>query len=115
MRPSAGAVANVTAWAILIGLICVAFVMVVVLGPFGLILLGLLTLFICSSVQLREDIPIRSIVVFKARTESRISPGQRAASAEERERSLAPLSLYRWCGVVLLIAGFAGFVWQQVN
>jgi hypothetical protein len=41
MRPSASAAANATAWVILIGLICVAFVMVVVLGPFGLVLLGL--------------------------------------------------------------------------
>jgi hypothetical protein len=112
MRPSASAAANAAAWSILIGLIAVAFVMVVVLGPFGLILLGLLTLFICTSVQLSEDIPVRSIELFKAQTENRISPEQRAAMAEERGRLLTPLRFYRWCGVVLLVAGIAGFAWQ---
>jgi hypothetical protein len=115
MRPSASAAANVVAWAILIGLIGIAFVMVVVLGPFGLILLGLLTLFICTSVQLREDIPVRSVEVFRARMEPPISPEQRAAMAEERRHLLVPLRFYRWCGVVLLVAGIAGFVWQQLR
>ena len=58
MRISATAIANATARAVLIGLIAVSFVMVVILGPFGLILLGLFTLFICTSAQLRETTPI---------------------------------------------------------
>jgi len=70
MRIFTRAVANATAWAVLIGLIGTAFVMVVVLGPFGLILLGLLTLFICTSVQLHEDTSTWGIEVFKARTTS---------------------------------------------
>jgi hypothetical protein len=115
MRPSASAAANATAWVILIGLIGVAFVMVVVLGPFGLILLGLLTLFVCTSVQLRDETPTWGIEVFKARMASRFTPEQRAAMAEEKARSLAPLRFYRWCGVLLVVAGIAGFAWQQFH
>jgi hypothetical protein len=115
MRVSAGAAANAVAWAVLIGLICIAFVMVVILGPFGLILLGLLTLFVCTSFALREDTPTWSTDVFKARFTSDSSPEQRAARAEERALGLAPLRFYRWCGVVLLVTGVAGFVWQRMQ
>jgi len=113
MLISPGTVANAAAWAILFGLIGVAFVLVVVLGPFGLILLGLFTLFVCTSVGLREDAPTWGTEVFKARTASHSSPEQRAAMAEERERSLAPLRFYRWCGVALIVVGIAGFAWMQ--
>jgi hypothetical protein len=90
MRLSTSTVANGTAWAILTGLMGVVFVLVVVLGPFGLILLGLLILFICTSVQLRDDTPTWGIEVFKARTASQVvQPERRAAMAEEKARSLA--------------------------
>jgi hypothetical protein len=107
--------ANAAAWAILIVLIAVAFVLVVILGPFGLILISLLTLFVCTSVSLREDNPTWGPEVFKARIGSHGSPEQRAAQAAEREQALTPLRFYRWCGVVLLVAGIAGFVWQQLH
>ena len=115
MRGPAIAMANAAAWAIVIGLICIALVLVVVLGPFGLIVLGLLTLFVCTSVSLREDAPTWGTAVFKARMATHRSPEQRASMAEERDRSLAPLRFYRWCGLVLLVAGIAGFVWQQLD
>lgn len=108
--------ADAAAWAVLIALISVAFVMVVILGPFGLILLGLLTLFICISTDLREDVPTWGTEVF--RTRSGGGPGcpeQRAAQAANRERALAPLRFYRWCGVVLMVAGIAGFAWQHLR
>jgi hypothetical protein len=106
--------ANAAVWAILIGLIAVAFVMVVILGPFGLILLGLFTLFVCTSVSLREDDPTWGPEVFKARIEGHRSPEHRAAQAAEREQTLTPLKFYRWCGVALLVFGIAGFAWQQL-
>ena len=112
MRLSAHTATNTIAWAMLIGLIGIAFVTVVILGPFGLILLGLMALFVCTSVQLREDIPVTSIEVFKARTQSRTSPELRAAMAEDRQRLFAPLRFYRGCGAALLLAGIAGFAWQ---
>ena len=74
-----------------LGLIGVAFAMVVILGPFGLILLGLLTLFICTSVSLREDNPTWGPEVFKSRIGGDSSPEQRAAQAAEREQTLKPL------------------------
>ena len=40
-------------------------------------------------------------------------PEQRAAIAEERVRSVAPLKFYRWCGIVIVVIGIAGFVWEQ--
>jgi hypothetical protein len=115
MRLPVATMANFAAWAVLIGLLVVAFVMVVILGPFGLILLGLLTLFVCTSVSLREDNPTWGPEVFKSRMGGHGSPEHRAAQAAERERALAPLRFYRWCGVSLFVAGIAGFTWQQLH
>jgi hypothetical protein len=115
MRFSLGTAADVAAWVVLIGLIAVAFVMVVILGPFGLILLGLFTLFVCTSIDLGEDVPTWGTEVFKARMLSRGSPEQRAAMLEEKQQAIAPLRFYRWCGVVLTVAGIAGFAWQQLR
>jgi hypothetical protein len=115
MRLTPSSAANAFAWAILIGLICVAFVLVVILGPFGLILLGLLTLFVCTSASLSEDTPTWGTGIFTARTASDNLPEQRAAKRDERDRNLAPLRYYRWYGVVLLVAGIAGFAWQQLQ
>src|SRR3954465_7211754 len=114
MRPSAPEAVNAVAWAVLAALIGVALHMIVVLGPFGLILLGLLTLFVCTSMELREDSPTWSVGAFKPRADRLESPEQRAAAADERALARAPLPFYRWCGVVLLAAGVAGFVWQQL-
>ena len=113
MRFYATAIANAVAWALLIALIGLVFVVVNVLGPFGLILLGLAVLFVCTSVGLHEDNPTWGPEVFKARQSTPPSPEHRAARADERERSSATLRFYRWCGLALLVAGITGFVWQQ--
>ena len=111
MRLSRSAVANAIAWAALLGLIGIAFVMVVVLEPFGLVILGLLILFVCTSVDLREDTPTWGTEVFKARVASQGSPEERAAMIEEKVRIFASLRFYRRCGIVLLLSGSAGFAW----
>ena len=113
MRFPAAAVANTAAWAVLTGLIGLAFVLVIVLGPFGLILLGVAMLFVCTSIGLRDDNPTWGVEVFKARQSTPASPEHQAAQAEARERSLAPLRFYRWCGLALVVAGIGGFLWQQ--
>jgi hypothetical protein len=115
MRPSAATLANAAASVVLFGLLCVAFVAVIILGPFGLILLGLLTLFVCTSVSLREDSPSWNIEVFRAQLRDHGSPEQRAARAAEKTQFLTSLVFYRWCGVVLLVAGIAGFTWQRLQ
>jgi len=115
MRVPAITVANAIAWIILFGLIGAAVVMVTTLGPFGLILLGLMTLFICVSLNMNEDSPTWGTEVFKARLSTHGSPEQRAALKEERAQSLAPLTFYRWCGFALVVAGIAGFIWQQFH
>lgn len=115
MRIPATTIANATAWAVLVCLIAAAFVVVVILGPFGLIVLGLLTLFVCTSFSLREDAPTWGPEVFRARMAKHSSPEQRAAVDEARRLSLAPLRFYRWCGIILLLAGVAGFAWQQLH
>lgn len=114
VRSSLLTAANAIAWLVIAGMIGVAFVLVVILGAFGLILLGLCTVFVCTSFNLRDDIPTYSEVVFRAQSEGRWSPEQKAAMFAEKERSLAPVRFYRWCGIILIIAGIAGFVWQQV-
>jgi hypothetical protein len=115
MRIPATTIANATAWAVLVCLIAAAFVVVVILGPFGLIVLGLLTLFVCTSFSLREDAPTWGPEAFRARMAKHSSPEQRAAVDEARRLSLAPLRFYRWCGIILLLAGVAGFAWQQLH
>jgi uncharacterized membrane protein len=87
--------------AIFIGMGGIAFAF---LGAFGVILFGLFIIFICTSGELRENSPTSAVGG---------SPEQRAATAEERVRSVASLKFYRWCGFVLLVIGIAGFVWEQ--
>ena len=87
-------IANATAWAVLVCLIAAAFVVVVILGPFGLIVLGLLTLFVCTSFSLREDAPTWGTEVFRARMAKHSSPEQRAAVDEARS------SRWRRCGSI---------------
>ena len=87
--------------AIFIGMAGIAFAF---LSAFGVILFGLFIIFICTSGELRENSPTSAVGR---------SPEQRAAIAEESVRSVAPLKFYRWCGIVLLVIGIAGFVWEQ--
>jgi hypothetical protein len=115
MRIPASTIANGAAWAVLLCLVAVAFVVVVILGPFGLIVLGLLTLFVCTSMSLREDAPASGTEVFRSGMAKHMSPEQRAAVDEARRVSLAPLRFYRWCGIILLLAGVAGFAWQLLH
>jgi hypothetical protein len=115
MRFSAGTVANAAAWAVLAVLIAVVFVTVNLLGPAGLVLLGLFVLFTCTAMNLYEDAPSWGTEVFKARIASAVPPEQRAAMFDEKRASLSPLRFYRWCGVVLLVAGGALFAWQQLR
>ena len=112
LRVSPGDLANGAAWAVLLGLAAVAVVLVVVLGPFGLVLLGLLTVFVCSQFTLDEHAPGWGRHVFQAGMDAGGPPEQRAARAAERQAALAPVRFYRWCGVVLLLAGVAGLAWQ---
>jgi hypothetical protein len=86
---------------ILLGITGIAFVF---LGPFGIVLVGLFTMFVCTSGELRENNP--SIGFYR-------SPEQRAAMAEERLSSVAPHKLYRWCGIGLLFIGIIAFLWDQ--
>jgi hypothetical protein len=112
MRFSAITTANAIAWVVLIGLVAVAFVLVVLWGPLGLMVLGLFTLLVCTSFNLHEGTPTWGVEVFKARIDSHGSPEQRAAMLEGRRADLSPLRFFRRCGAVLLIAGAAGFLWQ---
>lgn len=114
MRFSLSTAANAAAWAVIVGMACGAVLLVARLGPVGLILLGLFTLVVCTSVGLDQDTPTWGAQVFKARMTSRGSPEQRAAAHEERRASLSPLRFYRWCGIILVAVGAAGFAWQQL-
>jgi hypothetical protein len=115
MRLSAGSVANALAWAVLIGLIAVASVMVQVLGPFGLVVLGLISLFICTAYELNHDTPSWGTEVFRARMRYRATMEERASVREDRRVSLSPLHFFRCCGAVLVVAGLALFVWQYAR
>ena len=104
MRIDPAAITNAVAWVILLVLTGVAFVLVNTLGPFGLILLGLLTLYVCTAISLREDNPTWGVQVFRAQTENRRAP---------RLPDVQSLKFCRLCGMVLLASGLAGFAWQH--
>jgi hypothetical protein len=112
MRFSPVLIANTISWAVLIGLIAVAFVLVEVWGPFGLVVLGLAALLVCTSLSLHDDTPTWGTEFFRTRMASHGSPEQRAAMLDEKRSRLSPLNFYRWCGVVLIVAGMSGFIWQ---
>ncbi len=113
MRLSLQAMANNAAWAIIIGLAGLAVVMVLILGPFGLILLGLMTMLVCTGFSLNDQVPTWGPAVFGAQTAQQDSPEQRAGMLEERRTTLLGLRFYRRCGILLVLAGAAGFAWQQ--
>ena len=113
MRVSPGGIANLGAWAMLVALAGVAVVLVVVLGPFGLVLLGLLTLFVCSQFSLDEHAPTWGRSVFRARLTDALSVEQQAAVTAARRAALSPVRFYGVCGAVLLAAGLAGLAWQH--
>jgi hypothetical protein len=79
------------------------------------VILGLFVLFICTAVNLYEDAPTWGTEVFKARIANHGSPERRTAMFDEKRASLSPIRFYCWCGVVLVVAGAAGFTWQQVR
>jgi hypothetical protein len=113
MRLASNTAANSFAWVAIICLVVFAGLTVILLGSFGLIVLGLATLFVCTRFSLDEDAPTWSTAAFQARMLASRSPEQRAAEEAARVEAMAPLRFYRWCGVVLLVAGIAGFVWQR--
>jgi hypothetical protein len=113
MRLSGLIIANAVSWAMVIVLIALAFVMVLAIGPFGLILLGLFTVFVCTSVNLRDDTPTWGPEVFRARMNDAGSPEQRAARLAEKHEHLSPLRFYNRCGFVLIAAGMLAFAWRQ--
>lgn len=60
------------------------------LSPFGLVLLGLLTLLLCTLYNLNSEVPTWGTEVFKAQTHSHGFPEQRPAMREEK--TCVPLS-----------------------
>jgi hypothetical protein len=113
MRFTPNTAANSLSWVAIICLVVFAGLTVILLGPFGLIVLGLATLFVCTRFSLDEDAPTWSTAAFQARMLASRSPEERAAQAAAWREETAPLRFYRRCGVVLLVAGIAGFVWQR--
>ena len=112
MRFSAGTVAHAAAWAVLIAAV---FVTVNLLGPAGLVLLGLFVLFICTAMNLYEDAPSWGTEVFRARIASHGSPEQRAAMFDEKRASLSPFGFTAGAALCSVVFGAAGFTWQQLR
>ena len=115
MRLPVGAVANAVAWGVLFGLLGIAFVMVWLLGPIGLGILGLLVLFICTSLELNDDVPSGQVNLMQGQLRPHHRPEERAARDDEKRDRLAPLPFCRTCGLLLLVAGVLGFIWQSLQ
>ena len=108
----AASAANILAAAILAVLAAVAIVVAILLGPFGVVVLGLLTLLVCTRFSLDEHAPTWGARVFSAQMTTAGSPEQRAAEADAWRAALAPVRFYRWGGVVLVASGCLGIAWQ---
>jgi hypothetical protein len=103
--------ANAVAAVILIGL---AALTVGMFGPFGLIILGLFTWLACTRLSLGDKGSASSQAIFAAQMGGRpATPEEKAAAAADRDATSVQLRFFRCCGVVLIIAGAAGFAWQQ--
>lgn len=85
------------------------------IGPLGLVLLGLLTLFICSQFALHDTIPTTATALFRTEMTRPSSPENRAAEAANRDAIRAPLRFYRGCGVLLVVTGTAILAIQSIR
>lgn len=103
---------NVVAWAAIVVLIAAAIAIADRLGFAGLLILGLLTTFVCGHAELQDDIPAAGIEIFKARMDNPRSPEERQAKAEEGRSFIASLRYFKWCGVALAVIGLVGFASQ---
>ncbi len=114
MRFSVNAVANAIAWVVIAVLIGAAMVVAEIFGAVGLMLLGGMTALVCARAEMDQDVPTWGVAVFKARMSGdKATPEQHAAMASERQALVSPLRFYRWCGLFLVAAGAAIFIWQQ--
>ena len=104
--------ANLVASAVLALLAAVAVAVAILLGPFGVVVLGLFTLLVCTKYALDEHAPTWGPRVFSAQMTAAGSPEERAALLEARRAALAPARFYRRAAVLLVVAGCAGVAWQ---
>jgi len=113
MRHSPVTMGNAVAAIVLIILAGAAGAAVIHLGPAGLLLPGLLILFLCSRISMDDAAPGWGTHVFRARMADPGSPEQRAAGLAARQAALGPIRFFQWCGVGLALMGALGFAWQQ--
>jgi hypothetical protein len=104
--------ANTLAWVAIAALIAVALVVANRLGFAGLLVLGLLTAFVCGHAELQNDIPAAGTAIFKARMDRPRSPEDRHARADEGRSFMSSLRFFKWCGLGLAVIGLVGFVLQ---
>jgi hypothetical protein len=104
--------ANALAWVVIVVLIAVAIMVAKRLGFAGLLVMGLLTAFVCAHAELQNDIPAAGRAIFKARMERPRSPEERHARAEEGRGFISSLRFFKWCGIGLAAIGLVGFVLQ---
>ena len=104
--------ANLAASLVLIALAVLAVLLANRLGFAGLFILGVGTLLVCTLSILDEDGSTASPSLLRARMARPRTPEESAARATERAANLAPLRLYRGCGLLLTVVGALGFAWQ---
>jgi len=106
---------SLLSWLGVLALIFVALIFAELFGFIGLLLLGLLTVFICTMAELDEDLPTWSRQALRAHLHRPRSPEERAAKLHERLSIVAPLTFGKRCGGFLAVVGLAGCVWQVWN
>lgn len=104
--------ANALAWVVISALIAVAILVANRLGFVGLLILGLLTAFVCGHAELQDDVPTAGTAIFKARMERLRSPEEKYANAEEKRGFRSSLRFFKWCGLGLAAIGLIGAVLQ---
>ncbi len=104
--------ANTLAWVAIAALIAIALAVANRLGFAGLLVLGLLTAFVCGHAELQNDIPAAGTAIFKARMDRPRSPEEEQARKDEGHNFISLLRFFKWCGLGLAAIGLLGFVLQ---
>ncbi len=98
------------AWAAIALLIAAALAVANRLGFAGLLVLGLLTAFVCGHAELQNDIPAAGTAIFQARMDRRHAADELRGRAKEESGFIASLRFFKWCGLGLALTGLIGFI-----
>jgi hypothetical protein len=97
----------------------IAFVIVALVGFFGVGVIGLLIAFISTQFELDSDGAVAGgigsdLLARQIRAQREMSPEQRAARRTEKSLLAQSVNFFRYFGIGLVLIGFGGFAYYQL-